>query len=68
MKNVDLKNETPVIGNVLLADSSLSFFLDYEIRSSWWASWIGWNCVENNMLSHHGDELAEQLIKEATEI
>lgn len=24
-----------------LADSS--FFLDYEIRSSWWASWIGWN-------------------------
>jgi len=24
--------------------------------------------VENNMLSAHGDELAEQLIKEATEI
>lgn len=21
----------------------LSVFLDYEIRSSWWASWIGWN-------------------------
>ena len=29
--------------NTLLADSSLSVFLDYEIRSSWWASWIGWN-------------------------
>lgn len=29
--------------NVLLADSSLSVFLDYEIRSSWLASWIGWN-------------------------
>jgi hypothetical protein len=27
----------------MLADSSLSVFLDYEIRSSWWASWIGWN-------------------------
>jgi len=21
----------------------LSIFLDYEISSSWWASWIGWN-------------------------
>lgn len=29
--------------NRMLADSSLSVFLDYEIRSSWWASWIGWN-------------------------
>jgi hypothetical protein len=27
----------------VLPDSSLSVFLDYEIRSSWWASWIGWN-------------------------
>ena len=26
----------------MLADSSLSVFLDYEIRSSWCASWIGW--------------------------
>ena len=23
--------------------SSLSVFLDYELRSSWWACWIGWN-------------------------
>ena len=29
--------------NRMLADSSLSVFLDYEIRSSWWASWIGWS-------------------------
>lgn len=21
-------------------------FLDYEIRSSWWASWIGWNWAQ----------------------
>lgn len=26
-----------------LTDSPLRFFLDYEIRSTWWASWIGWN-------------------------
>ncbi len=43
MKNVDFKNETPTFGNIMLADSSLSFFLDYEIRSSWWASWVGWD-------------------------
>ncbi len=24
-------------------DANRLFFLDYEIRSSWWASWIGWN-------------------------
>ena len=21
-------------------------FLEYEIRSSWWASWIGWNWLQ----------------------
>jgi hypothetical protein len=21
----------------------ITFFLDYEIKSSWWAGWIGWN-------------------------
>lgn len=26
-----------------VSGSSLSVFLDYEIRSSWWASWIGWD-------------------------
>ena len=27
----------------VIPDGSLSVFVDYEIRSSWWASWIGWN-------------------------
>jgi hypothetical protein len=27
----------------MLTDSYLSFLLDYEIRSSWWASCIFWN-------------------------
>lgn len=27
----------------MLTEISLSVLLDYEIRSSWWASWIGWN-------------------------
>ena len=35
----DLGNDAKLV----LADSSLSVLLDYEIRSSWWASWIGWN-------------------------
>jgi hypothetical protein len=43
MENVNLKNQTPADAKPVLADSSLSVFLDYEIRSSWWASWIGWN-------------------------
>jgi hypothetical protein len=32
-----------------VSGSSLSAFLDYEIRSSWWASWIGFD---------YGQELA----------
>lgn len=27
----------------VITHGSLSVFLDYEIRSSWWAPWIGWN-------------------------
>jgi len=45
---LDTQNFKPTtdLGNdakPVLADSSLSVFLDYEIRSSWWASWISWN-------------------------
>jgi hypothetical protein len=44
MSNKDLfGNETANGTKPVLSDSSLSVFLDYEIRSSWWASWIGWN-------------------------
>lgn len=39
---VNKDNPTKEIKTVLL-DDSLRLFLDYEIRSSWWASWIGWN-------------------------
>lgn len=35
--------ETKPGGYTLLADKPLLVFLDYEIRSSWWASWIGWD-------------------------
>lgn len=24
----------------------ITFFLDYEIKSSWWASWISWNWAQ----------------------
>lgn len=27
----------------LKKELSIQDVLDYEIRSSWWASWIGWN-------------------------
>jgi len=27
----------------LKSTTELSFFLEYEIGSSWWASWIGWD-------------------------
>jgi hypothetical protein len=27
-------------------EGSIHYFLDYEIRSSWWASWIGWNWLQ----------------------
>jgi hypothetical protein len=27
-------------------ERSIHYFLDYEIRSSWWASWIGWNWLQ----------------------
>lgn len=37
------KNETHNGMKPILADSWLSVFLDYEIRSSWWALWISWN-------------------------
>jgi len=30
----------------VLSDSSLHAFLDYEIRSSWWASWISWDWLQ----------------------
>lgn len=26
-----------------MKDKNILDFLDYEIRSSWWASWIGWD-------------------------
>jgi hypothetical protein len=42
MKKAELTTETPADAKPVLADSSLSVFLDYEIRSSWCASWIGW--------------------------
>lgn len=29
-----------------LSDRSLSDFLDYEIRSSWWAPYIGWGWLQ----------------------
>ncbi len=38
-----IENENGNFAKPMLADSYLSVFLDYEIRSSWWASWIGWN-------------------------
>jgi hypothetical protein len=41
--NDKLKNETANGTKPVLADSFLSVFLDYEIRSSWWASCIGWD-------------------------
>lgn len=31
------------LGQAVVSGSSLSVFLDYEIRSSWWASWISWD-------------------------
>ena len=40
---MSIENENGNLAKPMLADSSLSVFLDYEIRSSWWASWIGWN-------------------------
>ena len=40
---MSIENEKGNLAKPMLADSSLSVFLDYEIRSSWWASWIGWN-------------------------
>jgi len=40
---MSIENENGNFAKPMLADSSLSVFLDYEIRSSWWASWIGWN-------------------------
>jgi len=43
MNTDDLKNETPADAKPVLADSSLHAFLEYEVRSSWWASWIGWD-------------------------
>lgn len=42
-----MKNKTSI--NILLpvsSDNSLYVFLDYEIRSSWWACWIGWNWAQ----------------------
>lgn len=37
-------NNKPLLGLGSVRDSTLRTFLDYEIRSSWWASWIsiGW--------------------------
>ena len=35
--------ENVIAPKTMLTDSSLSVFLDYEIRSSCWAGWIGWN-------------------------
>jgi hypothetical protein len=43
MQTVETTTSIPNSTNAFLADSSLSVFLDYEIRSSWWASWIGWD-------------------------
>lgn len=38
-----MENKTDAFNNLLLADSSLAVLLDYEIRSSWWASLISWD-------------------------
>jgi hypothetical protein len=38
-----MENKTDTCNNLLLVDSSLAVFLDYEIRSSWWASLISWD-------------------------
>jgi hypothetical protein len=43
MTKQNLNTEPSNSTKPVLAESSLSIFLDYEIRSSWWASWIGWD-------------------------
>ncbi len=42
-KNTIMEKENGNFAKPMLADSSLHVFIEYEIRSSWWASWIGWD-------------------------
>lgn len=44
-ENINL-NDTPTDAKPVLTDNSLFVFLDYEIKSSWWALWVGWNWMQ----------------------
>lgn len=45
-KDIQNKDSKRNDGDILLADNPLIFFLDYEVRSSWWASRIGWGWAQ----------------------
>jgi len=43
LKNTDLNSND---AKPVLSESSLHDFLEYEVRSSWWVSWISWDWLQ----------------------
>ena len=48
LNEVEDTEERPKLKPELMnTDETLRLFVDYEVRSSWWASFIGWTWLQN---------------------